>query len=605
MNKYLKLLLIGLLGITLVSCGGDDKEKAGGDDYASKQQTPTIGDWVIIHELSDASNLNPITSNDASATQINELLFQSLLIRSSQNYELIPQLAVAPPKISEDGLSYEFEIKPEAVWDDGNPITGYDFEFTVKAIKNPLVDCANLRPYLEFIVGVETDKENPKKFKVLTDRKYFRAEDVIGTLQIIPKHLYDKEGLMDEFSIEQLTKQGDKLRTNEKIKKFAEDFNSEKYKREVFYGSGPYKFKTWETGQYILVERKDNWWGDKLKDIDKTEGLVGYPKKVYFKTINDYGAAIVALKGQKLDVMHGVPSKQFLGLKKSKKINKHFNLYTPPLAAYSYIGLNNRPPDHRIPFFTDKRVRKAIAHIVDVDKIIEKFTYGMSERIIGPVSPLIKGAYHDGLKPIAYNLEEAKKLLKEAGWEDTDGDGILDKEIEGKRVPFSCEFMVNAGNDVRKNIALLVKEEAKKVGIEIKVKSLEWSTYLEKIKKHDFDMYYQAWVSPSPTPPDLKQIWHTSSYEGGGNYIGFGFTTPESDKIIEEIRQTLDEEKRNQLYRKFQEILYEEMPCVFLTSGKNKIVIHKRFRGVYVSANYPGYKVNTFWTPQELILYKD
>ena len=204
-----------------------------------------------------------------------------------------------------------------------------------------------------------------------------------------------------------------------------------------------------------------------------------------------------------------------------------------------------------------------------------------------------------------HDLEKAKQLLAEAGWKDTDGDGILDKEIGGKRVPFKCEFLINAGNETRKNIALLLKEEAKKVGVEIDVRSLEWSSYLEKIKKHDIDIYYQAWVSPVPSPPDLKQIWHTSAYEGGGNYIGFGFETPESDKLIEQTRTELDEKKRNELYKKFQELLYEEMPCIFLVTGKNKIAIHKRFRGVEVSAIYPGYRLNTFWTPKELIKYKD
>ena len=596
--------IVGLIVLVLMySCGGGGTEKA---KYESSQSVPTIGDWVIVHTLSDPSNLNPINSNDASATEIHGLMFQSLLHTSSKNnYELIPQLAVALPEVSEDGMVYSFEIKPEAVWDDGTPITGYDYAFTIKVIKNPYVDCANLRPYLELIEDVIVDEKNPKKFKVKLNKKYFRAMDVIGGQTIIPKHFYDKEGIMDKYTIPQLNKINSEGTSDAQLKKFADDFNSEKYQREVFSGSGPYKFVTWETGQYILLERKDNWWADKLKEIDKNEGLVAYPKKVMYKVINDMNSAITALKGQKLDVMQGIPSKQFLELKENKKVKRHFNLYTPPMASYSYIGLNNRPPDHRIPFFTDKRVRKAFAHMVDVDKIIDKFMYGMAERIIGPISPLIPEAYHSGLKPIPYDLEKAKKLLEEAGWKDTDGDGLLDKEIEGKRVQFKCEFLVNAGNETRKNIALLLREEAKKVGIDVEVRSIEWSSYLEKIKKHDFDIYYQAWVSPVPAPPDLKQIWHTSAYEGGGNYIGFGFNTPESDKIIEQIRVELDPKKRNKLYKRFQEILYEEVPCIFLVTGKNRIAIHKRFRGVETSAIYPGYKVNTFWTPKELIKYKE
>ena len=405
---------------------------------------------------------------------------------------------------------------------------------------------------------------------------------------------------MDKFTIPQLNRDIDKLRNNPDIRRFAEHFNAPRFQSEIVVGSGPYRFVKWEKGIQIELERKKDWWGDKVKDPPPS--LRAYPEKIIYRVVNDQNAAITDLKAQRIDVMSGLRPKDFIEVKKNKKIQNYFRLFTPPSFSYSYLGLNNHPPEHRPPLFTDKRVRLAFAHLVNVDTIIKTVLYGLGQRIIGPVSPLLKDAYNDQIQPIPYDLEKAKKLLEEAGWKDSDGDGILDKIIDGKKVDFRCEFAINQGNETRKQIALIVQQEAKKVGIEIEIASYEWSVYLDKAKKHDFDIMYVAWIG-TPSPPDLKQIWHTESWAGGSNYIGFGFNTPESDQIIEAIRRELDEKKRNELYKRFQEILYEEMPCVFLFSVPERIVIHKRFRNVKPSAMRPGYDVHNFWTPKECIKY--
>jgi len=101
-------------------------------------------------------------------------------------------------------------------------------------------------------------------------------------------------------------------------------------------------------------------------------------------------------------------------------------------------------------------------------------------------------------------------------------------------------------------------------------------------------MYVSGWVG-SPSLNDPKQVWHSESYNGGNNYVGFG--TPESDALIEKLRFNLDEPSRNEQYKRFQEIIYEESPYIFLNAQKNKLVFHKRFDNVTASVARPGYNV--------------
>lgn len=197
--------------------------------------------------------------------------------------------------------------------------------------------------------------------------------------------------------------------------------------------------------------------------------------------------------------------------------------------AYSYIGLNMRPQG-RAPVLTDRRVRRALAHLVDVDMIIRKFSYGLAQRVTGPFYPMHRGAYNDTLAPIPYDPVRAAQLLDEAGWIDRDQDGVRERTIDGKKIPLRIEILVNSGNEVRLQIAQILKQEAEKVGIQVDIQSLEWSVFLERTKKHDFDAYIGGWVG-SHNPQDLKQIWSTSSWaEGGSNYVGFG--TPQTDALL-------------------------------------------------------------------------
>ena len=198
---------------------------------------------------------------------------------------------------------------------------------------------------------------------------------------------------------------------------------------------------------------------------------------------------------------------------------------------------------------------------------------------------------------LEWDSKKANALLDEAGWIDTDGDNIRDKVVGGQKLSLSLKFLYPQGKQLYKDIGQVFKDEAVRAGIEIVMVSTETAVMIEDLKKRKFDLTCLGW-SQSPVPDDFKQIWHTASntYEGN-NLVGFG--NEESDQLIEEIRITMDEEKRNQMYYRFQEIIADQQPYVFLFSPKSCMAISKRFKNADAVSLRPGYFVRYFQLADE------
>ena len=351
----------------------------------------------------------------------------------------------------------------------------------------------------------------------------------------------------------------------------------------MIVGCGPYNLSEWETRQRIVLERKENWWGDKIKD---NKMLQANPPRIVYKTIPDITAAISNAKDGQLDVIRSIQPTKFIDLKDDANFHSTFDLSQPEQFAYYYIGFNMKKPQ-----FTDKRVRRAITHLINRDEMIESIFESLAVKTNGPINPK-KKYYNTDLEDIQYDIEKAKALLAEAGWKDSDGDNILDKMIAGKKETMTIDYKYNQGNMVRKSIGQLLKDEAERVGIEVTLSPVDFPTLISDADKRNFDLVALAWVK-TPGLDDMKQIWHTSSdVEGGSNRLGFGNAA--SDAIIDEIRTTLDPEVRKDLYFKIQKMIYDEQPCVFLFVPRELIAIHNRFEGTETSSMRPGYRESSF-----------
>ena len=553
MNKLFQISL--LLIIVLLGCKGGKSTK----------------NEVSVHELSDPDKLLPYASTSASSTAIERYMFQKLIDWDYEKGDFIGMLAVGKPVISAygNGLKLDYEIRPEAVWDNGTPVTAHDVLFSYKAALNPKTNCEQIRPYLDFLADVIIDSNNPKKFSVISNQKYILVEEYSG-YWVLPEYIYDTFKIMRKFSISDFRdkKKQESLKGDKDILRFADEFNSQKFSREKGFvvGSGPYEFSNWITGSKITLKKKKDWWGRKTNDeFLKNYGQV---ETIKFRIINDWKTATTAIKGGELDVARGIEYKIFTDLRKDEKFNKNFYAHTPTSPQYLYIGLNLTNPKLK-----ELKVRQALAHAVDKEQIISTLLYGLGTPTESMVQP-DKKYYNKNLKKFEYNLDLASKLLDEAGWKDTDGDGIRDKVLGGKKTTLELQYKYNSGNDTRKNIGLIYKENLKKIGVDLNIVAKEWTVFLEDTKKHDFEIYCGAWVG-DPNVEDPKQIWHTESATGGSNYVSYGDAI--SDKMIDAIRTELDETKRDAMYLAFQEKVHSDIPYIFLFAPLERIAISKKY----------------------------
>ncbi len=588
-KKYFGIFLPVLL---LASC------KSGGTGSSQEQQISSKRagiNEVIVHELSDPDKLKPLSSTSANANYIEGEIFTGLLATHPVTFEYIPILAESRPEIKEvnegeysGGLTITYVLRKEAAWDNGEPVTARDIEFTYKAIKNPQVDAHNSRPYFEFIDDFKIDEANERKFTLYCKDRYFMAEIWSGAIGVYPEYIYDPEKLMRKFTIKELNNPAnlERLKSDPDIIKFAQNFDSEKYSREKGFvvGCGPYEFEEWITGQRIVLKKKKNWWGNKLAG-SLYSGFEAHPDKLVYEVVNDRTTAVTALKDESIDVMRDIRSKDYNDLRQDEEFLKRFQLTTPIRLAYEYFGFNMKNPK-----LSDKRVRQALCYSINADQIIDVLYYGLAEKVVGPINPA-KKYYNRNIEPYGYDLNKASALLDEVGWKDSDGDGVRDKIINGVKTDLSFTLKYNAGNDIREKMCLFFQESTKKIGAKVEILAKEWTVFLDENKNHDFEIFCAGWVA-APTLDDLKQIWHTQSYNGGSNYVGFG--NEDTDNLIEKIRYENDETKRNEMYFQMQEILHEEAPYAFIISPKERIAIHKRFNNAEGLVSRPGYMVDEF-----------
>ncbi len=563
--------IVILFTLTLNGCKGNKGSKS------------VYKDQVIIHGLSDAKGLNPHTTSDAYGQEyIVPNIFQSLLSYDHATMKLVPVLAKSRPEIVFNGniANLNFELRPEAVWDNGSPVTVDDVLFSFKTIFCPRANTDNIKPGVDYVKDIKVDPANNRKFTVVCS-KYIGMEDGVGyDIKILPEYIYDPNKVLRKYSLAELITGSKKAEDDPQIKEYAEFLNSEKSNRDtaIVKGSGAYKLVSFETGQRLILEKKKNWWGDQLEK--ENEFFTAYPKRLVFETINDFNTALTALVDEKIDYIYVTPVKEYVELDNSAKFKENFVKLEPQMLSYQAIGINVKDK-----ILSDVKVRQALAYLTNVDQIIEKVLYGKGVRTIGSVLPMKKDAYNTAIQPYSFDVTKAKALLAEAGWIDSDGDGVLDKVIDGQKTKFEISYSYNSGNTLRETVGLLIQNTFKQVGINLEVKALDWALYLDELKKHKCQLFYQGWVK-QPRPDDEKQIFHTSSANGGSNYMNFG--NAETDAMIEQIRTEMDETKRNELYKKFQVIEHEQVPYIFLYVQNFRICIHKRFENTGAGPVYPG-----------------
>lgn len=525
------------------------------------------GNSVVVRMESDADRLNTILTQTqygnfpADHCHLNLMTF-------NDSFDLVPYLVKAQPIIKDlpnGAVSFTFEMLDEAVWDDGKSVTGNDYLFTLKTVLNPKIEGTS-EAFVEEIKEVQVDPKNPKRFTVVMSPKtIYSLEFATNSFSIIPEHIMDPKGLMKAIPFNDLINpdKAEALAANPKIVEFAELFNSPAYSNDPKYlvGCGPYRIDSWTAGEKIVVKKKKDWWGDKFA---KTNPLfVANPDEIIFKIIVDPAATTAALKNEEIDATNRLTPEDYLDLQKNEAVSERYNFLSPTTMTYFCVATNTRNPK-----LADKRVRNAIAHVLDVDELIQELYLGFGERTCSPV-PLKSPDYNKNLKPIPFDINKAKALLAEAGWKDSNNNGIVDKMIGGQSTELSLSYFYTAGKETAQQMALLFQDNAKKAGIEIKPKALPGPELTGKWASHEFDLLSAGRrISPIWSP---EQNWRTDS----DNRSGFG--NAETDALIDQIPITFDAKKRRSMYYRLQEIIFEEQAEIFLFTLKECVAIHKRF----------------------------
>jgi len=549
-RRVLILSNIIIFSLLFPSCNSSD-QLSDSDDHKIKNENaeinsinPVDGDWLIYHIGAEPGTLNPIVARDVAENTINSnKIYETLLTRDNESLDLKPLLAQSWT-ISEDKLTYTFYLRENVKWHDGKPFTSDDVVYSYNSIMNPKVDSPQLKGYYQEIERVEALDKYTVKFTY--SRPYFLALEFCGGMPIVPKHLFEKG-----------------------------DFNKNPTGRKPV-GTGPYKFFKWETGREIILERNEDYWGEKPR-IDK----------IVFRIINDQNVSFQVLKKGEID-FSGLTPIQWVKQSKTKKFENNINKYSYFAPNYQFIGWNIDKP-----FFSDKRVRIAMTHLVNRKLILEKILYNLGEIVTNPF--YIKSKEYDhSIEPYPYDTQKAKELLNEAGWVDSDLDGIRDR----KGVKFEFEFLIPNESDTSEKISTILKEELDKVGIAMNIRKIEWAVFVLRLNERKFDAVTLGWSMGVESDP--YQIWHSSQKTGGGsNFIGFN--NKEADQIIVEARKEFDKDKRIELYKKFISIIHREQPYTFLFCRKSIVALNNRFHGVNI---YPlGLDILEWYVPSKLQRY--
>lgn len=540
---------------------------------------------VSIRLEAEPDRLNPLLSTISYSRQVFDPLHLYLMNYDPTTLVLVPQLLKETPKIElikngvfEGGTKYSFEIREEAVWDDGKPVTAADYEATLKLIFNPFLPTLGYRTFLENIQSFDIDKMNPKKFTIILNDTYFAGlESLTNVVPVLPKHIFDADNSLDTVSLLKLISDPspeNQLKNYPFIKDFADYYLGEFFSRnpEGVNGAGPYKLVSWLSGQEILLEKKQAWWGDKL--ATDNAAFQAFPDKLLFKIIPDPVSALAALKNEEIDVMQNIAPEDFLDLTSDSTTKAHFSFYTPSSLSSYYISLNTR-----LPILSDKKVRRAFAHAIDVDELIKNVFIGFGTRCATPLHPS-SAEYNADLKPITFSIEKAKKLLAEAGWSDSDKDGILDKKIGGKKTALSFKYLANASKASSMTLAELIKSNARKAGIDVVIDAKDANTLLDKLRSREFEMISAGRsITPQWSP---SQNWRTDA----DNRSGFG--NEKTDEWIDALEREPNQSKRWVISKKLQAEIYEEQPEIMLFCPQERLVIHKRFEAVS-TAVWPGF----------------
>ncbi len=529
-------------GVTLSVAGSDASEPVVPPAFqrayeASRQTDYAEGDWLVQAFGVNLKSLTPFISADAYSSDVQGYILESLLIRNPESLEWEGLLAKSW-SVSEDGLTFVFKLRDGVTFSDGVPLTADDVVFSFDFIMNEAIQAPRERAYYSKIEAVVALDKLSVKFQF--KEPYFNALSLAGGLSVMPKHFYAP---------------------------YLEKPNDYNQSKGLLLGSGPYRLedpRNWSPDKGMVeLRRNPRYWGPIQPSFER----------LIWRVIENDSARLTTFRNGDIDTYGSRPI-EYRRLVEDKDLARkaeHWE-YMSPVAGYTYIGWNQQR-DAEATRFGDKRVRQAMTYLIDRDRIIEEIYLGYGEVALSPFNATSK--QHDpALSPRTYDENRGMALLREAGYEDRNGDGVLE-DVAGS--PFEFELVYFQGNEDTGRMVLFLKDMLARAGILLKPKPTEWSVMIDLLNKRDFEAITLGWTSGLET--DLYQMFHSSQIEGAGNNF-INYRNPELDRLIDEARATVDEEKRMPLWQAAEDQLFEDQPYTFLMRRKSLVFIDRRIKNV-------------------------
>jgi len=504
--------------------------------------------------------LNPLFVSSPSEFVIVNLLFKPLFLPDKHLHWTMNEALVQSYEESDDHTECLVTLKRDLRWHDGRPLTAHDVVFSYQQIRDPAVPAFGQRRSILSIDECTALDDHTIKYVQLNPQATRRWNLIFP---ILPRHIYAKD------------------------KQNHPDLQTGNYYQDLSrypVGNGPYRITRWKQNQFIELERWKNYYGRKP-----------HFQRIIFRMIPEETTALQYFQMQKVDVLDWISMQKFARQTDTDSFRSVGNKLWKTRRRFRYVGWNQ---DGGNPFFTDRRVRYAMTQSLNIPLILEKVYYNLASPCLGIYHP-DSWMFNPAVKPIAYNPARAAALLDETGWKPDPQTGWRAKQIDGRNIPFIFTLLVPQTPDYLTRIALIYQQDLKKLGIQMKIQILEWSVFLEMIRRHKFEAIINMW-NPGPDPDLDENVWCSTGYQKGRNYIGYA--NPQINALYQKGRYEFDPNRRKIIYQKIHQILYQDQPYTWIAHEPMVAVFHHRIRGVQVSPmgifNFtPG--IESWWTPAE------
>lgn len=522
-------------------------EAASAENYA-------VGDSLILPLQAGINTLSAIISTDSDSSTIQAYVLESLATINPDTLEW-QGLIARDWVVSEDGLTITFNLREDVTFSDGEQLTADDVEFTYDFIFNDRIAAPHYRAYLEKIQSVTALSDYVVEFRF--EEPYFNSMSLAAGFQVLARHFYEP---------------------------YLENPEQYNESRGLLFGTGPYRLanpREWTPDQGgVELERNPRYWAPIQSPFDS----------VVWRVIANSAARLTTFRNGEIDV-YGAQPREYQQLLEDEELSQRTQNfeYLSPRASYSYIGWNQLR-DGEPTRFADRRVRQAMSHLTDVEGIIEEIFLGYAEPAISPFNP--STPQHDpSLETYAYDPTQAAELLRQAGYEDRNGDGILEDEA-GE--PFRFSFLHFQDSEIGQRIALYLRDSYARVGIDMQPLPAEWPVMQDLVDRGEVDAVFMAWGG-GDVERDLYQVFHSSSaVPGGSNWNSY--KSSEFDLVIEQARREMNEEVRLPLWREAERILYEDQPYTFMTRSMSLAFVDRRFENIEVT----NFGINMLFVPVEI-----